>query len=535
MKEKRETLRADAVEPDLPPKSANHVEEAVLASLTEEDLFKLSRESLTMRSWAGVRLCLVLFVQGCNQAGYGVDWAVIGGINAYQSWHDYFGIGTAGAEYGLLNALMNIGNVCGAPFYALADIIGRRTVNFLGNLLVLVACILQATAPNMKWFMAGRFFMGFGTALMSSSQYMGEISPTHLRGLLVGIFGACFQIGSLCMSAALIGINKMDGNLQWRLPLYLNMIFPALVCLGMFTLCPESPRYYIMRGKRDKARHVIARYHTTSGDVNQPIVNIVISQMEASIENDRAGHQKFWDFSVFLKRTVLYRLMVLFLYSVFQQWNGGGIITYYMVPALNTIGITDSIKILGIQLGTTGVYFVFTAVGALIIDKFRRRTMIFAGLATMILFQTTTTITSWQYAVNATKAAAGLTIFWIYMYQTFSALFVATMHNLYPIEILSLPLRAKGMSLYALIQGGAGACQTYGISVGIDKLGYKIWVVYIVYNTVQLVLSYFVFPETSGLTLEEIDAVFETPGVRPVKMSLDIYDAKRQLQREGEP
>jgi hypothetical protein len=52
---------------------------------------------------------------------------------------------------------------------------------------------------------------------------------------------------------------------------------------------------------------------------------------------------------------------------------------------------------------------------------------------------------------------------------------------------------------------------------------------------VQLVLSYFVFPETSGLTLEEIDAVFETPGVRPVKMSLDIYNAKRQLQREGEP
>ncbi|RDW86826.1 putative MFS sugar transporter protein [Aspergillus mulundensis] len=530
MKERKEAVMAAAVEKDLPAKSIDHVEEAVLASLTEDNLFKLSRESLTMRSWTGVRLCLVLFVQGCNQAGYGIDWAVIGGINAYDSWHDYFGFGTSGSTYGLLNALMQIGMACGAPFYSLADIIGRRSVNFLGNFLVVIACILQATAPNIKWFMAGRFFMGFGTALMSSSQYMGEISPTHLRGLLVGIFGACFQIGSMCMSAALIGINKVDGNLQWRLPLYLNMIFPALVCLGMYTLCPESPRYYIMRGQRDKARRVIAKYHTTSGDINQPIVNIVVSQMEASIENDRAGHQKFWDFSVFLKRTVHYRLLVLALYSVFQQWNGGGIITYYMVPALNTIGIEESIKIQGIQLGTTGVYFVFTAVGALIIDKFRRRTMIFAGLGTMILFQTTTTITSWQYDVNGTKAAAGLTVLWIYMYQTFSAMFVATMHNLYPIEILSLPLRSKGMALYTLIQSAAGAVQTYGISVGINKLGYKIWVVYIVYNTVQLVLSYFVFPETSKLTLEEIDAVFETPGVRPVKMSLDIYHAKREMQ-----
>jgi hypothetical protein len=146
----------------------------------------------------------------------------------------------------------------------------------------------------------------------------------------------------------------------------------------------------------------------------------------------------------------------------------------------------------------------------------------------MILFQFAATITSWQFDVTGNKAAAALTILWIYLYQTFSAMLIATMHNLYPIEVLSLPLRAKGMGLYGLIQGGAGAVQTYGIGVGIQKLGYKIWVVYIVYNSIQLVLSYFVFPETSGLSLEEIDAVFETPGVAPVKMSLDIQKAKEE-------
>ncbi|KAL4794588.1 general substrate transporter [Aspergillus venezuelensis] len=527
----KEPIATHTEEKSLPPKSAHHVEEAVLASLTEEDVWRISQQSLTMRSWAGVRLCLILFVQGCNQAGYGVDWAVISGINAYQSWHDYFGFGKSGSTYGLLNALMNIGMVCGAPFLSLSDIIGRRSVNFIGNVLVIVACIMQATAPDMKVFMGGRFFMGFGSALLSSSQYMAEISPVHLRGLLVGIFGACFQVGSLCMTAAMIGIANLEGNLQWRLPLYLNMIFPALVCLGIYTVCPESPRYYVMRGRQDKAKQIIAKYHTTSGEVNQPIVNILISQMEASIENDRAGHQKFWDYSVFFTRTVRYRLMVLVTYSLFQSWNGGAIITYYMVPALETIGIDGSIQQLGIQLGTTATYFVFTTVGALIIDRIRRRTMIFLGLGTMILFQTTTTITSWQYDVAGTKAAAALTILWIYLYQTFSAMFVATMHNLYPVEILSLPLRAKGMGLYGLIQGGASAVQTYGISVGIDKIGYKIWVVYIAYNSLQLLLSYFIFPETGGLSLEEIDAVFETPGVWPVKMSKDIHKAKKEMAR----
>ena len=199
-----------------------------------------------------------------------------------------------------------------------------------------------------------------------------------------------------------------------------------------------------------------------------------------------------------------------------------------MVDALKTVGITGTKRPLGITIGTTAVYFVFTAVGSLLVDKFRRRTLIFAGLISMVVFQTATTITSWQYSLHATQATAALTLLWIFLYQTFSATFVATMHNLYPVEILSLPLRAKGMGLYSLIQGGASAVQTYGISVGIAKVGYKIWVVYIVYNTVQLILSYFIFPETAGLSLEEIDSVFETPGVRPVKMSLDIQKAKKE-------
>ena len=104
------------------------------------------------------------------------------------------------------------------------------------------------------------------------------------------------------------------------------------------------------------------------------------------------------------------------------------------------------------------------------------------------------------------------------------------------VELLSLPLRSKGMGLYNIFQGCAGLVQSYGIGVGIGKLGYKIWVVYIVYNMIQLVLAYYLFPETSKLSLEEIDSIFETPGEDPVKMSLKIESARKErerLEREG--
>jgi hypothetical protein len=50
------------------------------------------------------------------------------------------------------------------------------------------------------------------------------------------------------------------------------------------------------------------------------------------------------------------------------------------------------------------------------------------------------------------------------------------MHNIYPVEILSLSLRAKGMGLYSLVQSAASAVQQYGISIGFQKIGYKLYV-----------------------------------------------------------
>ncbi|CAD0096729.1 unnamed protein product, partial [Aureobasidium vineae] len=471
--------------------ATEYTEEVVITRLTEEDVHKLSRESLTLKSRTGWRLAMILFVQGCNQAGYGVDWAVIGGINALPALHTYFGFGYSGSTIGVINALMTIGTVCGAPFLGLADVIGRRGVNFAGNVIVIFAALLQAWAKNTEMFMAG-------------SQYMAEISPIHLRGRLVGVFGACFQVGSLGMTGAMIGLTTLEGNYSWRIPLLLQAGLALTVCVTIYLLTPESPRYLVKVGKRDAAKHVVAKYHTTSGNLDEPLVNVVISQIDESLENEKALAGAWWDYRVFFTKAVGFRMLVLTLYSVFQQWNGGGIITYYLTPALLMVGIKKPMEQLGI------------------------RTLIFAGLISMIILQTATTITSWQYSVNPTHAAAGLTIFWVYTFQVCSATFIATMHNLYPVEILSLALRARGMGVYSFIQGAAGSVQNYGIAVGIDKLGYKIWAVYVVYNTLQLIASYFVFPETYGLSLEEIDVVFETPGVNPVKISLDIQKAKKQ-------
>lgn len=287
-----------------------------------------------------------------------------------------------------------------------------------------------------------------------------------------------------------------------------------------------------MKGRHEEARVIVAKYMTTDEDINSPVVGLVMTQIEESLEQSNTGVRAAWDYRVFFTRKVIYRTIVLLVYSIFQQWNGGGIIGQYLSPALDTIGITASLDQLGINLGLTAVYFVFTAFGSYLIDIFRRRTLIFAGLISIILAQTAVTITSWQFEVTGgSRATAILTVLWIFTFQVASASFIATMHNLYPVEILSLPLRAKGMGLYSAFQSAAGVVNTYAISLGIQQLGYKIWAVYIGYNLVQLIASYFIFPETSKLSLEEIDTIFETKGTDPVRLSLRISKAKRERKK----
>ena len=230
---------------------------------------------------------------------------------------------------------MLIGSVCGAPFLVLSDVYGRRSVNFAGNALTIIAAIMQSQAPNLPVFMVGRFILGFGTALCTSSQYMAEIAPVHLRvsrdrkdrgkdeadlqGRLVGIFGACFQIGSVVMGGAMVGFSRWDtSNWQWRLPILLQCVGPIFVCSSIYFLCPETPRYLIMKGRYDDARAVIAKTMTTYNDINAPIVPIVFRQIEESLESATAGTKTLraaWDFRVFFTRRVAFRTSIVVVYS----------------------------------------------------------------------------------------------------------------------------------------------------------------------------------------------------------------------------
>lgn len=59
---------------------------------------------------------------------------------------------------------------------------------------------------------------------------------------------------------------------------------------------------------------------------------------------------------------------------------------------------------------------------------------------------------------------------------------------------------------------------TYGVSVGINNIGWKLYLVYIIWICVEIIIIFLLFVETAGKTLEEMAEIFNSPN--PKKASL---------------
>ena len=91
-------------------------------------------------------------------------------------------------------------------------------------------------------------------------------------------------------------------------------------------------------------------------------------------------------------------------------------------------------------------------------------------------------------------------------------------------ECLENRTRAKGSGLNFLFLNVAMVVNTYGISVGIEKIGWKLYLVYIIWICVEMVAIYFFFVETAGKTLEELKEIFEAPNPRNASLKKTRVD-----------
>ncbi|MCJ1389589.1 hypothetical protein MMC18_002446 [Xylographa bjoerkii] len=428
------------------------------------------------------------------------------------------------SDKSLITSVLSAGTFFGALIAGdLADFFGRRTTIVLGCIVFMVGVILQAASYGLGLLVAGRLIAGFGVGFVSAIiiLYMSEIAPRKVRGAIVSGYQFCITIGLLLASCVDYGTQDRTDTGSYRIPIGIQLAWALILGIGLLLL-PESPRYFVKKGRIDKAVDVLARLRGQPRDsefVQQEVAEIVANheyEMQVIPQDSyfsswancfKGGLRKP---SSNLRRTILGTSL-----QMMQQWTGVNFVFYFGTTFFQELGTIQNPFL--ISLITTLVNVCSTPISFWTIERFGRRPLLIGGAAGMVVCQFIVAIVGTATGATA-GAAVDVMIAFICIYIFFFASTWGPGAWVLIGEIFPLPIRSRGVAL-STASNWLWNCIITVITpymVGTDEgnLGPKVFFVWGSLCAVCFVYAYILVPETKGLSLEQVDRMLEETNAR---------------------
>jgi MFS family permease len=139
---------------------------------------------------------------------------------------------------------------------------------------------------------------------------------------MAGMYNNFWWLGNIIAGWTTYGTEKHFPNSEWawRTPTLVQCFMPAIV-MGAILFFPESPRWLLMKDRREEAIAILAKYHG-EGDVNSPLVTLQVQEITQDFSETR-NDNPWWDFrELFNSRSARYRLYMVIAMAFFGQWSG---------------------------------------------------------------------------------------------------------------------------------------------------------------------------------------------------------------------
>ncbi|KAF6751549.1 hexose transporter [Ephemerocybe angulata] len=473
-----------------------------------------------------LRLLYLLFFPTCIgvEMTSGFDSSMMNGLQAVDSW-DLFFHSPRSALLGLMSAMYSLGALVALPFVPLVtDGLGRRKTIIASSLVMIAGAVIQTTAHNFVQFILARFILGIGIpfAIVAASSLIGELSHPKERAILGSLFNSCYFIGAIVAAGATLGTFKMQSNWGWRIPSLLQVIPSALQVMFCFFL-PESPRWLISKGRGEEAYGILAKYHA-EGDHESELVKAEYVQIEKTLELEKETSRVGW-MDLFRTSGMRKRLIVGSAVGLFTQWSGNGLTSYYLARILDNVGVTDNRTKNLVNLASTLWSFVNATALALTVSRFKRRTCYLICSISCLLVFAAWTAASARYSIDQGQAASKAVIAFIFLYSPAYNVAYNALTYTFLVEIFPFHVRAKGITIFQIFSRAAGFFNTFINPIGIKNAGWKYYLMYVIFLAFEVVFIYFLFPETSGRTLEELAFLYEEDEAKKVKERVE-HDIK---------
>ena len=267
----------------------------------------------------------------------------------------------------------------------LSDRFGRRSMLRIAAILFAVSAVYSALAPDFISLVIARMIGGFGVgaSLILAPMYIAEISPANMRGRLVSFNQLNIVIGislAFFTNYLILQFSQSDAGwasslgfdkYTWRWMLGLETLPAVLYFMGLFFV-PRSPRWLIMKSKKDEAMVILEGFNTREQ------VEKDVAAIEESIKSDQNKEKA--RLAELFKPALTLVLTIGVVIAILQQITGINSVFFYAPMIFEQSGIgTDASFVQAILVGITNL--VFTILAIAFIDKFGRKPLLVVGVS----------------------------------------------------------------------------------------------------------------------------------------------------------
>jgi len=210
--------------------------------------------------WSRFHVLIVLAL-GITWILDGIEVTIVGSIGPVLRDKETLGLSTA--QIGGAASAYVTGAVIGALLFGwLTDRFGRRVVFYITLMVYLAGVLLTATSWDFISFALFRAITGFGIGgeYAAINSAIDELIPARFRGRIDIIVNGSFWLGAALGAGAslfFLDPNVLPANVGWRLGFAVGGVLGFGILL-LRRYVPESPRWLVTHGYRDKAEATIA-------------------------------------------------------------------------------------------------------------------------------------------------------------------------------------------------------------------------------------------------------------------------------------
>ncbi|KAK9471221.1 general substrate transporter [Dipodascopsis tothii] len=451
---------------------------------------------------------------------FGMDVSSVAAFVDNETYRAYFNYPND-VQQGMITAVMAVGSFFGSITSGkFSDKMGRKRVIQIGAIIWVVGALVQCSVTGVRQLMLGRFIGGLSIGICSSQVpvYIAELSPKRIRGRLVGLFQWSITWGITIMFFISYACTFMEGPKSFRTAWGIQAI-PGVALYFALAGFPESPRWLASKDRWDEAVEIIAGIQG-HGDIENDAVTVEVQEIREAVEIERMS-QDVTVLSLFEAKT-RFRTLTGLSAMVWQQLTGINVMMYYVVYTFAMAGYSGNANLISSAIQYV-VNVVFTVPALFHIDDWGRRPLLISGAVVMAVF---------MFLVGAIMGAAGhyvdsvggnTEIKWavpdrfaansiILCNYVFVAAFSPTWGPgawVYVSEIFPLKQRATANGLCVSCNWIFTSMFAFFVPVLFKKIQWRTYIVFSVFLVAMAFHVYFLFPETKGKTLEEIDLIWE--------------------------